>query len=66
MFPKPLSPVFAGWLGYPPEWKMTIFSSIITWIMPWTEEPGGLQLCLHPFVHDVCVYTIRKYQIAYV
>ena len=27
----------------PLEWKMATHSSILTWKMPWTEEPGGLQ-----------------------
>ena len=24
------------------EKEMVIYSSILTWIIPWTEEPGGL------------------------
>ena len=27
----------------PLEREMTIHSSILAWIIPWTEEPGGLQ-----------------------
>ena len=27
----------------PPEKKMTTYSSILAGIIPWTEEPGGLQ-----------------------
>ena len=27
----------------PLEKEMETFSSIITWEIPWTEEPGGLQ-----------------------
>ena len=34
---------------------MVTHSSILTWKIPQTEELGRLQLCLHPFVHDVCV-----------
>ena len=26
-----------------PEKKMATHSSIVTWEIPWTEEPGGLQ-----------------------
>ena len=26
----------------PPEEEMAIHSSILTWEIPWTEEPGGL------------------------
>ena len=35
---------FDPWVGKNP-WrrKMTIHSSILTWEIPWTEEPGGLQ-----------------------
>ena len=25
------------------EKEMTIYSSILAWEIPWTEEPGGLQ-----------------------
>ena len=31
-----------GWED-PPEKGMTTHSSILAWIIPWTEEPGGLQ-----------------------
>ena len=31
-----------GW-GDPPEKGMSTYSSILTWRIPWTEEPGGLQ-----------------------
>ena len=24
------------------EWGMAIYSSILAWKIPWTEEPGGL------------------------
>ena len=27
----------------PLEKEMAIHSSILTWVIPWTEEPGGLQ-----------------------
>ena len=33
---------FLGWEG-PLEKKMTTHSSILTWEIPWTEEPGRLQ-----------------------
>ena len=29
---------------YPPEEEMAAHSSILTWKIPWTEEPGGLNL----------------------
>ena len=29
--------------GDPPEKEMATHSSILTWRIPWTEEPGGLQ-----------------------
>ena len=28
----------------PPDKEMTTHSSILAWEIPWTEEPGGLQL----------------------
>ena len=31
-----------GWED-PLEEEMAIHSSILAWIIPWTEEPGGLQ-----------------------
>ena len=31
-----------GWED-PPEKEMAAHSSILTWKIPWTEEPGGLQ-----------------------
>ena len=31
-----------GWED-PLEKEMAIHSSILAWIIPWTEEPGGLQ-----------------------
>ena len=30
-------------LEYPLEEEMVTHSSILAWIIPWTEEPGGLQ-----------------------
>ena len=33
---------FLGWED-PLEKKMATYSSIFAWIIPWTEEPGGLQ-----------------------
>ena len=29
----------------PLEKEMATYSSILTWRIPWTEEPGGLQSC---------------------
>ena len=29
------------------EKDMATHSSILAWRIPWTEEPGGLQLCGH-------------------
>ena len=35
---------FDPWVGDDPlEKEMAIHSSILTWRIPWTEEPGGLQ-----------------------
>ena len=31
-----------GWED-PLEWDMATHSSILSWRIPWTEEPGGLQ-----------------------
>lgn len=31
-----------GWVG-PLEKEMAIFSAILVWEVPWTEEPGGSQ-----------------------
>ena len=31
-----------GWVD-PLEAEMTTYSSILAWIIPWTEEPGGLE-----------------------
>ena len=33
---------FLGWED-PLEKEMATHSSILTWEIPWTEEPGGLQ-----------------------
>ena len=33
---------FLGWED-PLEKEMTTHSSILSWSMPWTEKPGGLQ-----------------------
>ena len=30
-------------LGRSPEKEMAIYSSILSWEIPWTEEPDGLQ-----------------------
>ena len=35
---------FRPWIGEDPlEKGMAAHSSILTWKIPWTEEPGGLQ-----------------------
>ena len=31
-----------GW-GDPLEKEIATYSSILAWVIPWTEEPGGLQ-----------------------
>ena len=37
----------------PLEKEMAVHSSILTWEIPWTEEPGGLQsVGLHRVGHD--------------
>ena len=36
---------FLGW-EVPLEKEMATYSSILTWRIPWTEDPGGLQLKL--------------------
>ena len=37
----------------PLEKEVAIYSSILAWIIPWTEEPGGLQaLGLQRVGHD--------------
>ena len=46
---KPLSTMWETWvrsLGRedPLEKEMAIHSSTVAWKIPWTEEPGGLQL----------------------
>ena len=46
---KNLPPMFED----PLEEGMAIFSSILAWKIPWTEEPGGLQsIGLHRVGHD--------------
>ena len=41
-----------GWEG-PLEKKMDIHSSILTWKIPWTEDPGALQsMGSHGVGHD--------------
>ena len=41
-----------GWKD-PLAWKMAPFSSILTWNIPWTEEPGRLQFMRMPRdLHD--------------
>ena len=34
---------FSPWLGRSLEKEMAVHSSILTWEIPWIEEPGGLQ-----------------------
>ena len=34
---------FDSWVGKIPGEGMATHSSILTWRIPWTEEPGGLQ-----------------------
>ena len=44
------------WLGQedPLEKEMATHSSILAWEIPWTEEPGGLQLTgSQSFRHDL-------------
>ena len=46
---KPLPAVWETWvqsLGWedPLEKEMALHSSILAWKIPWTEEPGGLQI----------------------
>ena len=43
--PPAMQETWVGSLGLedPLEKKMTTHSSILAWIMPWTEEAGGLQ-----------------------
>ena len=37
----------------PPEKEMAMHSSILSWRIPWTEEPGGLQcMGLQKVEHD--------------
>ena len=37
----------------PLEEEMATHSSVLTWEIPWTEEPGGLQsIVLHRVRHD--------------
>ena len=38
---------------YPLEEEMVTHSSILAWIIPWTEEPGGLQFMgLQEYIHS--------------
>ena len=36
----------------PQEKEMAVHSSIHTWIIPWTEEPGGLHVGSQRVGHD--------------
>jgi len=41
-------------LGRSPEKEMATYSSILTWEIPWLEEPGGPQsMVLQRFGHDL-------------
>ena len=44
----------------PLENEMTTHSSILAWRIPWTEEPGGLQLAGHRVGHDWATNTLRN------
>ena len=52
---------FLGWKD-PLEEEMAIYSSILTWKMSWTEEPGGLQsMVLQRVGHDwACTHTCKR------
>ena len=42
-----------GWEEDPMEEDMATHSTVLAWKIPWTEEPGGLQLMgLHRVGHD--------------
>ena len=45
-----------GWED-PLEKKMAIYSSVLTWEIPWTEEPGREQLGLQRLGNDQCTHT---------
>ena len=48
---------FLGWED-PLEKEMATYSSILTWKIPWTEDPGGLQsTALQRFGHDLVTNT---------
>ena len=53
-----------GW-GDPLEESMATHSSILTWEIPWTEEPGGLQSMESQRVgHDlahICNYIYHNF-----
>ena len=41
----------------PQEEDMTTHSSILTWEIPWTEEPGGLRsMGLQNVMHEICLH----------
>ena len=49
-----------GWED-PLEKEMATHSSILTWKIPWTEEPGGLQSMGSQRVrHDFCQIVLAK------
>ena len=37
----------------PLEKEMETHSSILAWVVPWTEEPGALQSMIHRFRHNL-------------
>ena len=41
---RPANPVDAGSSGRSLEKEMATHSSILAWEIPWTQEPGGLQV----------------------
>ena len=47
---------------YPLEKGMAAYSSILVWRIPWTEEPGGLQLLGHKRIqHNLVTNTTHTY-----
>ena len=58
-----------GWEDTLERKGMAIYSSILAWRIPWTEEPGGLQsMGLQRVEHD-CLLTLSltyKYIYAYI
>ena len=48
--PPPMQAMWVSSLSWedPIVQKMATHSSILTWRIPWTEEPGGLMFLNHP------------------